>query len=120
ESYNMAEQKAIEEKYSAQRKADSIVNARRVDSLNRITRDSLDLKRKRYLLYLNAPDSLYGRPVPMTHDYLRERMLEAVGLTIPPHNLTPRIPPPLPPPVDPKPKTEDTPKPLIRPVKKIK
>ena len=120
ESYNMAEQKAVEEKYSAQRKADSIVNARRTDSLRTVTRDSLDLKRKRYLLYLNAPDSLYGNPVPVTHDLLRERMLEAVGLTIPMHNATPRVPQPLPPPVDPKPKIADTPKLLIRPVKKTK
>src|SRR5690606_354240 len=39
EALNMAEQKAIEKKYTLQRRADSIVNARRTDSLRRITRD---------------------------------------------------------------------------------
>src|SRR5690606_2003555 len=69
EAYNTAEQQAIEEKYSAQRKADSIANARRTDSLRQVKRDSLDFKRKRYLLYLNGPDSLqYGNPVPV--DYM--------------------------------------------------
>src|SRR5690606_16766373 len=84
EAYNTAEQQAIEEKYSAQRKADSIANARRTDSLRQVKRDSLDFKRKRYLLYLNGPDSLqYGNPVPVDYMLLRERMIEAVGLTKP-------------------------------------
>src|SRR3546814_18541601 len=81
EAYNTAEQKAIEEKYSAQRKADSIVNARHTDSLRKVAHDSLDFKRKRYLLYLDGPDSLeYGQPVPVTYALLRERMMEVTGL----------------------------------------
>lgn len=82
EAFNRAEQQAIEEKYTTQRKADSVANARRTDSLRKVMHDSLDFKRKRYLLYLDGPDSLrYGRPVPVTHTLLKERMLEAVGLS---------------------------------------
>ena len=58
EALNLAEQQRVEKKYEAQRRIDSIRNARVTDSLRRIARDSLDFKRKRYLLFLNAPDSL--------------------------------------------------------------
>lgn len=81
EAFNRAEQQAIEEKYTTQRKADSIANVRRTDSLQKVKRDSLDFTRKRYLLYLEGPDSLlYGRPVPVTHSLLTERLFEALGL----------------------------------------
>lgn len=81
EAFNTAEQQAIEEKYSAQRMADSIANARRTDSLRQVKRDSLDFKRKRYLLFLDGPDSLeYGHPVPVTYQLLRERMMDDLGL----------------------------------------
>ena len=81
EAYNAAEQREITEEYTAQRKADSLANARRTDSLRKITRDSLDVKRKRYLLYRDGPDSIrYGQPIPVTHALLRERLMEAIGL----------------------------------------
>jgi len=83
EAYNAAEQQVISEKYSVQRKADSITNALRTDSLRKSTRDSLDFKRKRYLLFLNGPDSLrYGHPIPITPTLLNERMMESIGLRI--------------------------------------
>lgn len=77
---NLAEQQRVEKKYAAQRRTDSLRNARVTDSLQRIARDSLDFKRKRYLLFLNVPDSLYGRPDSITYKLLHERMLETVGL----------------------------------------
>lgn len=81
EAFNTAEQQAVEEKYATQRKADSLTNARRADSLRNVMRDSLDFKRRRYLLYVDGADSLeYGQPVPVTHTLLKERMLEAIGL----------------------------------------
>ena len=81
EAYSAAEQKKVEEKYAAERRADSIMNARLTDSLRRVERDSLDFKRKRYLLYLERPDSVqYGVPIPVTYMLLKERLMEAVGL----------------------------------------
>lgn len=81
EGYSADEQRAIEEKYSAQRRADSIASARHTDSLRKVAHDSLDFKRKRYLLRLDGPDSLhYGQPIPVTYMLLRERMMEAIGL----------------------------------------
>ncbi|SEL87018.1 DUF4296 domain-containing protein [Parapedobacter koreensis] len=80
EAMNLAEQKAVEERYTVQRKADSVSNARRLDSLQRITRDSLDFKRRRYLLFLHAPDSIYGSPEPVTHELLHDRLLESTRL----------------------------------------
>ena len=79
--YNKEEEQAMTAQYSEQRRADSVVNARRADSLRTVMRDSLDFKRKRFLLVLDGPDSLqYGRPVPVTHSLLYERMMEAIGL----------------------------------------
>ncbi|GGG98060.1 hypothetical protein GCM10007415_36930 [Parapedobacter pyrenivorans] len=121
EALNMAEQKAIEEKYAAQRRADSVINAKRTDSLRRIARDSLDFKRKRYLLYLHAPDSLYGKPDSVTYLTLRDRMLKAVGLSdVELGSIRPQIPNPMPPPQKPAPKVPDEPKPVLRPFQKIK
>ncbi|MGV3762169.1 DUF4296 domain-containing protein [Parapedobacter sp.] len=126
EAYNTAEQKAIEEKYSAQRKADSVISARRADSLQKIKRDSLDFKRKRYLLYLDGPDTLrYSRPVPVTYTLLRERMMEAIGLRTDgsgddgPHvtRAKPVVPPTTP---VPEPSVEDRNRPVLKPLKKIK
>lgn len=79
--YNKEEEQAMTAQYSEQRRADSLVNARRADSLRTVMRDSLDFKRKRYLLFLDGPDSLqYGRPLPVTHSLLLERMMETIGL----------------------------------------
>lgn len=118
---NSAEQQRVEKKYEAQRRTDSIRNARVTDSLWRMAKDSLDFKRKRYLLFLNAPDSLYGAPDSITHELLHERLLEAIGLkntrvssqkvrTIPPGK----------PPVAPKPAVSVPQKPRLRPFEKIK
>lgn len=120
EALNRAEQQAIDEKYSVQRRADSIKNARQSDSLRRIARDSLDFKRKRYLLFLNAPDSLYGSPDSVTFEKLRQRMLETIGLggaTVSGQRpVTPRdVPSALP---KPSPKTEE--RPVLRPLEKIR
>jgi len=118
---NLAEQQRVEKKYEAQRRTDSIRNARLTDSLRRIERDSLDFKRKRYLLFLNAPDSLYGKPDSVTYQLLRERMLEAIGLK---NNIgvSSQKSPVLPakPPVIPKPSTSEPPRPRLRPFEKIK
>lgn len=121
EAFNSAEQQAIEEKYSAQRKADSITNARRMDSLRRVVRDSLDFKRKRYLIYLDGPDSIqYGQPVPITYTLLNARMMEAVGLNgggasdvLPAKPVAPASPAPA------VPKLEEQPRPALTPIKKI-
>ncbi|MFB2120132.1 DUF4296 domain-containing protein [Parapedobacter sp. 2B3] len=123
EAYNMADQKATEEKYNLQRKADSIATSRHMDSLRKVTRDSLDLKRKRYLLYIDGPDSLgYGQPIPITHALLRERLMETVGLRdVAPleHILLPRTVPVAPPAAPiPAPKEEDHAMPPLRPLKK--
>ncbi len=83
QTLTLAEQKLVESKYKAQQQADSIRNAARTDSLQRIARDSLDFKRKRYLLFLDVPDSLYGKPEPITPENLRERMLETIRLKSP-------------------------------------
>lgn len=121
EAMNMAEQKEIEEKYAAQRRADSIITAQRTDSLRQIARDSLDFKRKRYLLYLNAPDSLYGKPDPLTYKTLSDRMLEAIGLrAIALDRTAPQIPKRMPPPQKAPSKEADESKPILRPFKKIK
>ena len=121
EALNMAEQKAIEEKYTVQRRADSIINAQRTDSLRRIARDSLDYKRKRYLLFLNAPDSLYGKPDSVTYLTLREHLLEAVGLRDAAVGISrPQLPKQVPPPPKPTPKVEDKPKSVLRSFEKIK
>ncbi len=125
EAYNTAEQQAIEEKYNAQRKVDSIANARLTDSLERVKRDSLDFKRKRYLLYLDGPDSLhYGRPVPVTYTLLRERMMEALRLpsdsplSHPKTTETKPATPPAAPGLTPK--VEEVTRPVLKPIKKIK
>lgn len=120
EAYNTAEQKAIDEKYSAQRRADSIVSARHTDSLLKVNRDSLDFKRKRYLLYLNGPDTLmYSQPIPVTYTLLRERMMEAIrlsdGAREQPGTLRAK---PTAPPVVPS-KAEAHPEPVLKPIKKI-
>lgn len=121
EALNMAEQKAIEEKYTAQRRADSLINARRTDSLRRVARDSLDFKRKRYLLFLHAPDSSYNKPASVTYITLRERMLEAVGLSgAIVGNGSSQIPNRTPPSQKPAPKVGDEPRPTLRPFQKIK
>ena len=81
EHYNTIEQDSVTAGYNAKRMADSLVNARLTDSLQRVMRDSLDLKRKRYLLLLNGPDSVpYNRPIPVTHTLLYDRMMETIGL----------------------------------------
>lgn len=120
EAFNQAEQQAIEEKYTTQRKADSIANVRRTDSLQKVRRDSLDFKRKRYLLYLEGPDSLrYGRPVPVTHSLLTERLFEALGLSsdTQPGKDTPQITDPT---VPPTPSVEERSMPPLKPIKTIK
>lgn len=125
EAYSTAEQQAIEKKYSAQRKADSIANARRTDSLWHVRRDSLDFKRKRYLPYLDGPDSVqYGQPVPVTYTLLKERMMEVVGLPSASESADQRTPPAepvVPPalPVVPSPDVEETIRPTLTPLKKI-
>lgn len=122
EAFNRAEQQAIEEKYTTQRKADSVANARRTDSLRKVMHDSLDFKRKRYLLYLDGPDSLrYGRPVPVTHTLLEERMLEAVGLSSDTQS-SKETPQPTEPvvPVVPTPDVKERSKPPLKPIKEIK
>lgn len=125
EAYNIAEQQAIEAKYSAQRKADSIVNAKRTDSLWRVNRDSLDFKRKRFLLYLDGPDSLpYSQPVPITYMLLRERMMEDIRLRNPGElNHSPALPAkPLVPsvaPAVPAPEVKERTRPTLTPIKKI-
>ncbi|MEC3879849.1 DUF4296 domain-containing protein [Parapedobacter sp. 10938] len=124
EAYNTAEQKAIEEKYSAQRRADSIITARRTDSLQKVARDSLDFKRKRYLLYQDGPDSLqYGQPVPVTYTLLRERMMEALGLpAINSLEDRPNAMPakPVAPPPAQAPGVDERTQPALKPIKKIK
>lgn len=120
EALNRAEQKAIEDNYNAQRRADSIKNARQLDSLRRIARDSLDFKRKRYLLFLNAPDSVYGRPDSITHEKLNERMLETIGLKKNPAERQRPVPPSTVPPEPPRPVQKAKEKPLLRPLEKIK
>jgi len=121
ETLNLAEQQRVQQKYEAQRRTDSLRNARVTDSLRRIARDSLDFRRKRYLLFLDAPDSLYGKPDSITYESLRERMMEDVGLkrmitggqkepAVPPHS----------PPVVPKPSPSTPQKPRLRLPEKIK
>ncbi len=125
EVYNTAEQQAIEEKYSAQRKADSIANAQRTDSLRQVKLDSLDFKRKQYLLYLNGPDSVqYGQPVPVTYTLLKERMMEVVGLPSTDESRRPMASPTKPvvppaPPAAPAPAVEKRSSPTLTPLKKI-
>ncbi len=122
EAYNTAEQRAITEKYDAQRRADSIVSALRTDSLRKVERDSLDFKRKRYLLYLNGPDSLaaYGQPVPVTFMLLRERLKEATGLPhISPSGASHSLPAPPPVAPIPTPEVEQQTKPALKPLRKI-
>ena len=121
EALNLAEQQRVEKKYAAQRRADSTRNARVTDSLRRIARDSLDFKRKRYLLFLNAPDSLYGRPDSVTFTLLRERMLEDIGLeTVQNAELKKATVPPRNPPEPPKPAPATPKTPRLRPLEKIK
>jgi len=117
---NQAEQQRVQQKYEAQRKVDSLRNARTADSLQRIARDSIDFKRKRYLLYLDAPDTLYGAPEPVTHELLHDRMLETVGLNRPAGR--PRVPamPPRKPPVAPESSPSIPQKPRLRTLEKIR
>ncbi|MBK1440317.1 DUF4296 domain-containing protein [Parapedobacter sp. ISTM3] len=121
EALNLAEQKAVEEKYNLQRRADSIINVRRLDSLQRIASDSLDFKRKRFLLFLHAPDSIYGAPHPITHEMLHDRLLESIGLSqmaiegqnkVMPRGESPRPP-------QPQAKSTEA-SPVLRPIEKIK
>ncbi|PPL00387.1 DUF4296 domain-containing protein [Parapedobacter indicus] len=121
EALNLAEQQRVQKKYEVQRRMDSIRNARVTDSLRHIAQDSLDFKRKRYLLFLNAPDSLYGKPDPVTYKLLRERMLESVGLKRVIANSEQGHPmPPRNPSVAPKPSSTVPQKPRLRPFEKIK
>ncbi|WP_353195834.1 DUF4296 domain-containing protein [Parapedobacter defluvii] len=117
---NLAEQQRVQKKYETQRRADSIRSARVTDSLQRIGRDSLDFKRKRYLLFLNGPDSLYGKPDSITYELLRERMFETIGLKQVNGLKMPSLPP-IKPPVAPKPiPSAPTETPKLRPLEKIK
>jgi len=123
EAYNTAEQQAITAGYNAQRKADSLTNARRTDSLRSVTRDSLDFKRKRYLLYVDGPDSIsYGHPIPVTYSLLREHMMETIGL---PDSYGATEQPdtsramPVKPPVTPAPDVETHAEPVLKPIQKI-
>ncbi|WP_257667846.1 DUF4296 domain-containing protein [Parapedobacter tibetensis] len=79
EGMNKAEQEEIEAKYRSQRLADSIRNVQTLDSLYRIKRDSLDLKRKRYLLFMHKGDSTYNGPDSVSFEQLRNKMLEDIG-----------------------------------------
>ncbi|MFC3197493.1 DUF4296 domain-containing protein [Parapedobacter deserti] len=119
-AFNLAEQKAVEQKYLLQQRADSIRNARQRDSLHRIARDSLDFKRKRYLLFLNAPDSVYGKPDSLTFEKLQHRMLETIGLPKEPVASQLPTPPGNVPPTLPKqsPKSEE--RPVLRPPEMIR
>ncbi|WP_090972600.1 DUF4296 domain-containing protein [Parapedobacter composti] len=122
---NMAEQKAMEEEYKARHREDSIRNARRVDSLNRITRDSLDFKRKRYLLYVEVPDTTFAesKAVPVTHERLRRRMMEVLRLADeaePRHPAPPAIPPSRQPTPTPAPPPKGIKPPTARPSERIK
>lgn len=121
EALNKAEQKAVDSTYRLQRQADSIANAKRTDSLNRVMRDSLDLKRKRYLLVIDPQDSTAIGPTSVTPERLRERLLEDLGLralTEQP-NTPPRV---LPLPQQEQPKTLPKPKtlPLSKPLERIR
>ncbi len=121
ETLNLAEQQRVQQKYEIQRRTDSIRNARVTDSLRRIARDSLDFKRKRYLLFLDAPDSLYGKPDSITYELLRERMLENIGLTSVAAGGPQRLPAPRrTPPVVTKPSPSTSQKSQLRPFEKIK
>ena len=121
ETLNQAEQQRIDKKYAAQRRADSIRNVRETDSLRRIARDSLDFKRKRYLLFLHAPDSLYGEPDSVTFTLLHERMLETIrlGETKVVRQKRPSVPNPTPP-SSPKESPAVSQKSRLRPLEKIK
>lgn len=83
EALNLAEQRTVDEKYKVQYRADSARNARRTDSLNRIRRDSLEVERKRYLLFTEVPDSaaVESMPVPVTPEGLRQYMMDKIGLS---------------------------------------
>lgn len=123
EAYNTAEQRAIEEKYAEQRRTDSIANAHRTDSLRKVNRDSLDFKRKRYLLRLDGPDSLkYGQPIPVTYYLLRKRLFEAIGLRdvvpLDGHSAPETKPLSQPSTISPPQENEYT-RPAVRPIKKI-
>jgi|GEM_PF-672644 len=125
EALNLAEQQRVQAKYDEQRRTDSIRNARVTDSLRRIARDSLDFKRKRYLLFRNVEDSLslYAWPDSITFTLLRERMLEDIGLkhisaSVPHRSVAPRRDPH--PPTAPKPTPTVSQKSRMRPLQKIK
>lgn len=72
------EQAAITEKYRLQREADSISNARKLDSLFRVTRDSADYKRMRHLLFVHDADSTYDQADSVTYEKLAQRMFEEI------------------------------------------
>lgn len=83
ESINETEQQTMNVQYESRRTIDSIQRIRRLDSVNRVAKDSLDFLRKRHLLSLHSADSLYGEPVPVTHERLSKRLLEQLGLNSP-------------------------------------
>lgn len=80
EALNIEQQQAVDQKYQLQRSADSIANARRRDSIARLTYDSLDMARKKHLLFLPSADSSYSDPVPVTHEQLKRRLWEQLRL----------------------------------------
>jgi len=117
EEMHQQQQKAVEAQYMVRLRADSALTARRADSLRRVARDSLDFRRRRYLLFLSAPDSLYGKPDPVNPEKLHDRLLEDIGLKpIMPASPVPQAPvPSAPPEPSASPSTGDRPRPVLRP-----
>jgi len=81
EALNTEQQQALDQRYQLQRSADSLKSAQRQDSLARLAHDSLDMVRKKHLLFLQSADSTYSEPVPVTHEQLRKRLWEQLRLS---------------------------------------
>lgn len=77
---NDVEQAMITAKYEEQRRADSLVYARRQDSIYRVQRDSIALRRIRNIYFVYEADTTLDKPEPVTHEKLAERMFEEIRL----------------------------------------
>ncbi|MGK6351385.1 DUF4296 domain-containing protein [Parapedobacter sp. DT-150] len=120
QALNTAEQQVIDEQYAAQRRADSIKNAQRLDSLNRIRLDSLAVQRGRHLLFLSYPDSLDSVRVMPRYEQFSDQLLEAVGIRSTPAKREPVRPVNQVRQTPPKPVPKAGQQPLLRPLEKIK
>lgn len=82
---NLEQQQAMDQRYQMQRDADSVKKVLRLESLARVarnSRDSLDMLRKKHLLFLHSAvdSSTYSEPVAVTHERLKSRLWEQLGL----------------------------------------